>query len=82
MAENDIYTKGIQRINELRRQDISLDVINELRYLYHEFRIKRDSYAIDDTKEINSDIIAKRNGYEFLMNQIRYTFFYLIRDYN
>ena len=82
MAENDIYTKGIQRINELRRQDISLDVINELRNLYHEFHIKRDSYEINDLKKINSDIIAKRNGYKFLMNQIRYTFFYLIRDYN
>ncbi len=82
MAENDIYTKGILRINELRRLDISLDVINELQNLYHEFRIKRDSYAIDDIKKVSSDIIAKRNGYEFLMNQIRYTFFYLIRDYN
>ena len=82
MAENDIYTKGILRINELRRLDISLDVINELQNLYHEFRIKRDSYAIDDIKKVNSDIIAQRNGYEFLMNQIRYTFFYLIRDYN
>ena len=30
MAENNIYTKGLQRINELRRLDISLDVINEL----------------------------------------------------
>ena len=83
MADTNIYTWGLQKINELRREKLSLEVINELRNLYNDFRRKRDEIVLngnDDIEEIDKK--SKRNGFEFLMNEIRLTFFYLIRENN
>ena len=74
----DIYTEGLQNINKLRGKGISLEVINELRELYNNFKESKNKIPLNDDIELK----AKRNGFEFLMNEIRYTFFYLIRENN
>lgn len=83
--EKNVYTKYLTRINDLGKSELSNEILSKMRDLYRELEEKINSVKNPEVRnecDLPQDIRIIINGYRFLMNELKYTLFDILKKEN